>query len=210
MATTRASRDVAVAVLAKAPLPGLAKTRLIPSLGAERAAALQARLIARAVETAIAAGVGPVTLWATPDASHPLFQQFAPRISCACQPEGDLGARMLAAFSAAGGPALLIGTDCPALTADYLRASATILREGVDVAIIATEDGGYALIGMNRLQPALLIDMPWSTPQVMAETCRRLARLHLSWRVPARLWDVDVPDDLGRLRAEMPDLLDAL
>ena len=58
---------VAVAILAKAPLPGLAKTRLAPALGADGAAALQARLIERAAETARAANVGPVTLWAAPD-----------------------------------------------------------------------------------------------------------------------------------------------
>jgi glycosyltransferase A (GT-A) superfamily protein (DUF2064 family) len=43
--------------------------------------------------------------------------------------------------------------------------------------------------------------MDWSTPTVMAETRRRLARLNLSWREPARLWDVDTPDDLDRMRA---------
>jgi uncharacterized protein len=44
--------------------------------------------------------------------------------------------------------------------------------------------------------------MAWSTPTVMAETRRRLAQLNLSWREPARLWDVDTPADLDRMRAE--------
>ncbi len=68
------NEPVAIAVLAKAPLPGFAKTRLIPALGADGAASLQARLVARAVATACAAVIGPVTLWATPDESDPLFR----------------------------------------------------------------------------------------------------------------------------------------
>ncbi len=70
---------VAVAILAKVPIPGLAKTRLIPLLGAAGAAALQERLIERTVATACAAAVGPVTLWTTPDESHPVFEAICSR-----------------------------------------------------------------------------------------------------------------------------------
>jgi len=201
----RASREpVAVAVLAKAPLPGFAKTRLADALGVEGAAALQARFIARATETACAAGVGAVTLWAAPDHDHPAFQTLAALfgVSLARQPEGDLGARMLAALEAARGPALVIGTDCPALRPEHLRAAADALVSGVDVVVVPVDDGGYALIGMRAPQPRLFADMPWSTAGVMAETRRRLAGLSLSWRETARLWDVDRPEDLDRLKRE--------
>jgi rSAM/selenodomain-associated transferase 1 len=195
---------VAVAILAKAPLPGLAKTRLAPALGADGAAALQARLIERAVETARAANVGPVTLWAAPNQHHPAFQTLAALfgVTLARQPDGDLGVRMLAALDAAHGPALVIGTDCPALQPAHLHAAAEALAAGVDAVVIPVEDGGYALIGMHAPQPALFADMPWSTAGVMAETRRRLTRLSLSWREPARLWDVDLPEDVERLRRE--------
>jgi hypothetical protein len=201
----RASREgVAVAILAKAPLPGLAKTRLAGALGADGAADLQARFIARATETACTAGIGAVTLWAAPDQEHPAFQTLAARfgVGLARQPEGDLGTRMLAALEAAGGPALVIGTDCPALRPEHLRAAADTLEGGVDVVVVPVDDGGYALIGMRRPQPRLFADMPWSTAGVMAETRRRLAGLSLSWREPARLWDVDRPEDLERLKRE--------
>jgi glycosyltransferase A (GT-A) superfamily protein (DUF2064 family) len=46
--------------------------------------------------------------------------------------------------------------------------------------------------------------MPWSTVAVMAETRRRLRQLGLAWRELARLWDVDVPEDLDRLRRDGP------
>jgi len=106
---------------------------------------------------------------------------------------------MMAAVEAANGPAIVVGTDCPALTPEHLRAAARALVDGIDVVIIPVDDGGYGLIGMRRPQPALFEGMTWSTSSVMAETRRRLIRLGLSWREPARLWDVDVPADLSRL-----------
>jgi rSAM/selenodomain-associated transferase 1 len=201
---------VAIAILAKAPIPGFAKTRLIPALGAAGAAALQARFTERAVETAKAAGTGPVTLWAAPDEHHPAFAQLAARfaVALARQDSGDLGARMLAALAAAGGPALVIGTDCPALTVEHLRAAAQALRDGADAVLIPVEDGGYALIGGRRPEPALFDHMPWTTPGVTAETRRRLTGCSLTWREPGVLWDVDVPEDLERLRASgLQDLI---
>jgi rSAM/selenodomain-associated transferase 1 len=198
MATCRANREVSIAILAKAPVPGLAKTRLIPALGADGAARLQARFISIAVETA--QKVGAVTLWAAPHDAHPVFRQLADRVKVVTQVAGDLGARMLAAVSAASGPVLVIGTDCPALTPDHLRVAAELLNDGIDVVVDPADDGGYALIGMKTAEPRLFADMAWSTPTVMAETRRRLARLNLSWREPARLWDVDLPEDLERMR----------
>ena len=73
------NEPVAIAILAKAPEPGFAKTRLIPVLGPERAALLQARLIERTAQTACAAAIGPVSLWATPDERHPVFQAVVMR-----------------------------------------------------------------------------------------------------------------------------------
>jgi hypothetical protein len=201
---------VALAILAKAPVPGFAKTRLAPALGAERAATLQARFLERAVTTACSAQIGPVSVWAAPDPDHPAFQTLAAAFGVALlrQPDGDLGLRMLAALAAARGPALVIGTDCPALTPAHLQAAADALAGGIDVVVVPVEDGGYALIGMREPRPQLFTDMPWSTAGVMAETRRRLARLGLSWREPARLWDVDGPDDLPRLeRAGLASLL---
>jgi rSAM/selenodomain-associated transferase 1 len=197
----RTTADVAVAVLAKAPIPGLVKTRLVPVLGEEGAAELYRRLLLHAVACAASAGIGPVTLWGAPDASHPAFHALAARfgISLASQPDGDLGARMLAAIAAAQGPVLVIGSDCPALTAQHLRSAADALR-AADVVIVPAQDGGYALIGMQRPHRALFSHMTWSAPTVMEETRARLRRLGLVWREMATVWDVDTPADLVRLR----------
>jgi uncharacterized protein len=195
------TEPVAIAILAKAPIPGLAKTRLIPALGAHGAAMLQEALTARAVETATAAQTGPVTLWATPDATHPSFRELAVRSQIAIkrQPDGDLGARMLATCEAVAGPALVIGTDCPSLSPATLQEAADALRHGNDVVIIPAGDGGYVLIGMRQPRPQLCQTMSWGTDSVMAETRKRIVETELrSFELPA-LWDIDRPDDLERL-----------
>ena len=202
------AEPIAIAILAKAPIPGRAKTRLIPELGAHGAAVLQERLTERAVETAIAADTGPVTLWCAPELDHAAFQELAVRFPIALkqQPDGDLGDRMLAGMAAAGGPALVIGTDCPAFEPAHLRAAADALRGGVDVVITPAEDGGYVLIGARTPQPALFSAMLWGTAAVMQETRARLAAHRLAAVELAPLWDVDRPADLARMEREHPAL----
>lgn len=195
------AEPVAIAILAKAPVPGFAKTRLIPALGAEGAATLQGKLISRAVASACAAKLGPVTLWATPDEAHPLFrtlrQEFG--VKLARQPDGDLGLRMHAAFKAE--PTLVIGTDCPALTPDDLVLAAATLGH-YDAVVIPAEDGGYVLIGLRKPRPAVFSDMIWGTAMVMDQTRQRFRSLNLTWRELPTLWDIDTAEDLVRMQKE--------
>ena len=196
---------VQVAVLAKAPIPGLAKTRLIPALGAQGAARLQRRLVWQAVRTALDAGLGTVTLWCAPDALHRCFRTLhrALGVTCLVQASGDLGERMHTAFRlhCATGPLLLIGTDCPPLMPHHLREAAQALLSGCDAVFFPAEDGGYALVGLREPQHALFRDMRWSTPSVMEETRLRASAAGLAWRELETLWDLDVPEDLARLSA---------
>lgn len=194
---------VGVAILARAPVAGQAKTRLIPALGAVGAAALQDWMIGRALQTARAAGLGPVTLWLDGE-----IQAVPDDIAVRRQPDGDLGARLLAAIAARPGTrvmgTLVIGTDGPALTPDHLRAAATSLRRH-DAVVIPAEDGGYVLIGMNQPCHAVFDHIAWGTDRVMAQTRERLRIAGLTWHEPATLWDVDRPEDLPRLFAMCPD-----
>lgn len=209
MATPPPSNNpVSIAILTKAPVPGFAKTRLIPTLGAHAAAVLQERLTERALSTALAANTGPVTLWCAPDATHDSFLKYVAqlRVTIRPQPAGDLGARMLAAAAGANGPVLVIGTDCPALNDVHLRAAAKALLDGNDVALTPAEDGGYVLIGMRTAQPALFSGIAWGSGTVLADTRKRIIehRITLIERPP--LWDVDTPADLERLEREFPEL----
>lgn len=201
------SSPVSVAILTKAPIPGLAKTRLIPTIGEHAAAVLQERLTDRAVATALAANVGPVTLWCAPDATHKTFVNMVTQlpITLKPQPQGDLGARMLAATATTNGPVLVIGTDCPALTELHLLGAANALREGNDVILIPAEDGGYVLIGTRTAQPELFANIAWGTKTVLAETRARIIDLRLVLAERPPLWDVDTENDLARLEREHPE-----
>ena len=199
---------VSIVILAKAPIPGFAKTRLIPAIGAHAAAVLQERLTERTVATALAAGIGPVTLCCDPDATHVTFLKMVTRMKIALrpQPPGDLGTRMLAAVATSTGPVLVIGTDCPALTEAHLRSAAMALRDGNDVVLIPAERGGYVLLGMREAQPRLFSNIAWGGSSVLADTRARIVeqRLMLVERPP--LWDVDTEIDLARLDREFPEL----
>ena len=192
-----------VIVMAKAPVAGYAKTRLIPALGAEGAADLADRLLQHAVTQALAANLGPVELCCAPDHHHPAFSNLCarPGLVWADQGEGDLGARMARAFErrlASGGSALMIGTDAPALDAAVLRQAAEALTQ-TDAVFVPALDGGYALIGLRRAVPALFSAMAWSTPTVMARTRERLAAAGLRHTELPPLADIDEAADLIHL-----------
>ena len=188
-----------VAILAKAPIPGYAKTRLIPHLGREAAAEAQWELLKRALATARGAGIGPITLWCTPDCSHEAFRE-ATASGCALrpQPEGDLGRRMLAAFEASGRPLVLIGTDCPILAPQDLAEAASALADRAEVAIAPAEDGGYGLIAAQRPYAVLFDAMPWSTADVTALTRVRARAAGLRLHELRTVWDVDTAADYER------------
>lgn len=203
---------VRIAILAKAPLAGFAKTRLAPALGTRGAARLQRAFILRSVQVARQASLGGgVQLWCAPGADQRFFRalQRTTHVDCRDQPAGDLGQRMVAAVAAVPGPVLLVGTDCPALTVQHLRAAAAALHggaatgapTGAGAVCIPAEDGGYVLVGLRQPQPGLFQGIDWSTERVMAQTRQRAGALGVVLCELAPLWDVDTPDDLARLEA---------
>ena len=194
-----------VAVLAKAPVAGLAKTRLAPALGLAGAARAQRRFTLDTLHCARAAAIGPITLWCAPQPQHRFFRAVQGCVDiCLAQPAGDLGTRMGHAFQLhfdkkLGMPLLLVGTDCPALTPDHLQQAARALQDH-DVVLIPAEDGGYVLIGMRRWVPQAFVGISWSTDQVLLQTRQRLQASGASLAELGTLWDVDEPADWVRLQ----------
>jgi rSAM/selenodomain-associated transferase 1 len=193
-----------VIVFARAPTPGRAKTRLVPRLGAWRAARLHARLTLRALSTARKANLGQVELHATPRAAGAFFlyckRKFG--LSLSEQRGSDLGERMYRALSRTlrrHRAAILVGTDCPALRPSDLRRAARLLQGACDVVLAPAEDGGYALIGASRISRAPFEGIGWGKSGVYADTVRRLSQSGHRWRALRTLWDVDRPEDLDRL-----------
>lgn len=195
--------STAVVVFAKAPVPGLAKTRLAPALGPAGAAALAERMLRHTLAQATAAGIGPVELCAAPDAAHPTLRAAAAACGAtlAEQGAGDLGLRMHRAFArhlARHDRALVIGTDAPALDAARLREAAQALRDH-EVVFVPARDGGYALVGLRRADARWFAGMRWSHARVMEDTRERLRAAGIGWAELAPVADIDEPADLAHL-----------
>lgn len=198
------SADAVVMVFARAPLPGRAKTRLVPKLGAAGAARLQRRLTERALGTAVASRCGPVELHCTPRLGHPFFLRERRRLAITLEKQSgrDLGERMHRALDAALRKyryAILIGVDAPELRGRDLRRALRLLRAGCDVVLAPAEDGGYALIGCRRAPRPVFEHIAWGGNDVYSRTVKNLVGLRFNWRALRAVWDIDRPADLDRL-----------
>jgi rSAM/selenodomain-associated transferase 1 len=198
-----------ILIFAKAPVPGEVKTRLQPRLSMQQCARLQQRLIEHTLRTCLDSNLCAVELWCSGDARHVFFEACRQRYPVAMhvQQGRDLGARMLHALDRAlqrAKFALIVGTDCPALTATHLEAAADILHANAPrqhAVFIPADDGGYVLLGATCASPALTENIEWSSDRVMAQSRRNLGRANIAFTELDRLWDVDRPQDLERLNA---------
>jgi uncharacterized protein len=175
---------------------------MIPVLGARGAAALARRMLDHAVAKAIEADLGPVELCVSPLAHSIWARLNIPTDVCVTdQGDGDLGARMARACArtlAAGESVLLIGTDCPACDASYLRAMA-LAMDNNEAVIAAASDGGYPAIGLTRYAASVFEDIAWSTNTVLHETIVKFHALAWRFEVFPELNDIDDPGDLIHL-----------
>ncbi len=196
--------EAEILVMARAPVAGKAKTRLIPALGEAGAAALHGYLVERLLTELSEAAIAPITLCCSPDTTHPFFCHCGDHYGVCLQPQQgeDLGERLHHALSDTLQQrkwALVIGCDIPQLGAEDIVAAFEALRQGSDAAVSPTEDGGYALLALSQPAAELFCGVDWGTERVMAQTRQRLLGLGWSWQELREQWDVDRPEDLQRL-----------
>jgi rSAM/selenodomain-associated transferase 1 len=219
-------RTESLILFARPPIPGRVKTRLVPALGADGAASLYRAFLADAAEMAAAIrkarpSAGLTAEWAMPDdshAPHPLPSWLPGPFLHRAQSGHDLGARMAAALGrriAHGGPAVLVGTDIPGLPTEIVLEAFDALarleenspgsRPARCAVLGPARDGGYYLIGLNRLEAGIFSGLEWGSERVFEMQSRILAekgyRIHTlsEWR------DVDTPGDLNALRARLAE-----
>ncbi|VAX12528.1 hypothetical protein MNBD_GAMMA24-2748 [hydrothermal vent metagenome] len=197
--------DARILIFSKAPLAGRAKTRLIPQLGEQGAAEFSADLTRYMVQQAAASQLCPLQLWCEPDDRHELFQELrsAYGVELKQQQGSDLGIRMrhaLAAELSARKMVVLIGSDCPAISADYLEQALQLLAKGISCVLGPAEDGGYVLVGQSVLDTDMFENVNWGTSEVLQQTRQRLRKAGRDWSELATLWDVDRAGDIARAR----------
>jgi rSAM/selenodomain-associated transferase 1 len=193
----------AIALFARAPVPGRVKTRLLGPLSPEAACDLHRAFVLDLWDTltALAPRLEPFLY---SDQDHPDWRNLA-GAQFRLQQGASLGERMLQCFTglhAAGyGPLLILGSDSPLLPAAAL-ATWPALLVSAPALLGPTTDGGYYAVGCREPHPRMFEDVPWSTAATFTGTVAAFRRL--GWE-PALLpahYDVDTPADLARLASE--------
>jgi rSAM/selenodomain-associated transferase 1 len=182
------------------PAPGTSKTRLVPALGAQGAAGLHRRLTEHTLHQAdlfcLRHGVSLEIHFAGGD--QEAMRQWLGSHTFKPQSTGSLGERMAQtfqqAFTAGAAQAVIIGTDCPGLTAEILVQAFSTLRTS-DLVLGPAMDGGYYLIGLTKPRPSLFSEIDWGTPSVLKQTLAKAHALTISQLPP--LHDIDRPEDLA-------------
>lgn len=204
--------DSRLLIFSKYPVPGKAKTRLIPALGPEGAAQLHRRMAEAAVSMARSInkenpreGSG-VTVYYTGAHAKKIRAWLGPDLQYKSQSSGDLGERMQeafrATFAAGANNVIGIGTDVPTLSSAILHQAQKNL-ENHDIVLGPAADGGYYLIGMNALHPELFADIEWGTERVYTQTVEVCTRLGLRVAKLPTLSDIDRPEDLNTLKNDL-------
>jgi len=192
-----------LAIFSRYPEAGRTKTRLIPALGAVGAAQLQRqmteRVLARARSLQQRQPGLVVELLFTGGSVAQMQAWLGPAVALQPQSEGDLGARLTAAFASAFARgfrrAIAIGTDCPDLDSALLLQAFAALADA-DLALGPALDGGYYLIGLRQLVPELFQGLDWGSERVLAQTLARAQAQGLASASLPPLGDVDRPEDL--------------
>lgn len=189
-------------VFTRCPEPGRTKTRLIPVVGREGAAELQRRMTEHTMHTAgTLAGRRPLSLEVRFEGgSERLIRRWlGPDSAYAEQGGRDLGEKMRRAFDDAFARSMtrvvVVGCDCPGVTARLLESAFDALRER-DVVLGPASDGGYYLIGLRAPEPRVFQDIPWGTAEALARTLEAAQAAALSVCRLETLDDVDRPEDL--------------
>jgi len=197
----------ALAIMAKAPLAGTVKTRLVPPLTLEQAAELyRALLLDQFEHLRQVGGVERYVFYAPADAEKILSDLGGADYAYRAQSGADLGARMKRVFAdlwrLGHRNIVLIGSDLAALPLAILDDAFTRLsRKETQMVLGPSEDGGYYLMGMKQPVPELFDNMTWSHARVLAETTERLNALGLSYDLLPSWFDLDRVEDLRRLHA---------
>jgi len=196
----------ALAVIAKAPVAGEVKTRLLPAVTAEEAAELSRALLVDQLKHLQEFDAADFYLAFAPDDARLLMENLAPPCFRLFPQEGaDLGARMEAAFKRlfdiGHRNIVLIGGDLPPLPLRYFaEAYAFLATSNQRVVLGPSRDGGYYLVGCNQPTPQIFQGMRWSHSAVLAQTQDKLASLKIDYHLLPTWFDIDTPADLRYLR----------
>lgn len=194
----------------KEPKLGQVKTRLSSVLNATQRNQLHCQLTQWTSQQL--QQLGNLELWVAGDIENPFFKHLSQEYSVTVREQRgeNLGERMSNAFEdgiARAEKVIIVGSDCPFISADYFQQALNALKEA-DVVLGPANDGGYVLIGLRQLQPQLFEGINWGSDTVLNETLAKLNRSQASYSLLESLSDIDRPEDLKALAVpQLPQTL---
>jgi rSAM/selenodomain-associated transferase 1 len=194
-------------VVAKEPLPGATKTRLCPPFSAAQAADFYRCLLLDTLGLAGRLQTVDRTIAYTPAGARVFFEPFGRNgYRLIAQQGAHLGERLANAlahhFSLGYARVVIMNSDGPTLPLAHLEEAFSALNSAA-VTLGPGHDGGYYLIGMTEPHPELFRGIAWSTPQVIPQTLAICKQQGLVVHCLPEWYDVDVADDLARLRRDL-------
>jgi rSAM/selenodomain-associated transferase 1 len=199
----------ALVVMTKAPEAGQSKTRLVPPLTFDEAAELGRALLVDQLNHLVGFDGAQRFIAFTPKAAAGFFGAYATQGYASFLQHGDsLGERMRHAFEHLFARGLhnvvLIGGDLPTIPLEFFAEAYSRLDGGAtDVVLGPSLDGGYYLIGMNRLISDIFEGIVWSRDDVLGRTTEKLAALGLKYELLSLWYDIDTAEDLNRLSRQL-------
>lgn len=196
------TRANALVVMAKAPVAGRVKTRLLSVMSAEGAAELSRCLLIDQLAHLCGLAVADLYLAFAPAEARPLMKQLAPGAFTLLPQQGqDLGERMARVFeklfAAHYQNIVLIGGDLAPVPLNFLEEAFCLLESAPKRVVLGpARDGGYYLVGLNELLPQMFTGMTWSHERVLAQTRAKIASLEVDERLLPMWFDIDTPEDL--------------
>jgi len=201
-----------IAIMAKASAPGRTKTRLVPPLTYEQAAALNTAFLQDIADNLIEAGghasIAGYAAYGPPGAEAFFSATLPPAIGLidAWLPNfGDCLLRAIEQLFACGhSAAVVLNSDSPTLPTALLVETAAVLAQPGERAVLGpSTDGGYYLLGLKSVHRCLFEDIAWSTGAVAAQTLERAKESGLDVHVLPAWYDIDDIEDLRRLNTEL-------
>ncbi|MBS2020586.1 MAG: DUF2064 domain-containing protein [Deltaproteobacteria bacterium] len=211
-------RGVTIGVLARAPLPGACKKRLLAAHPPAWVSGLYAAMLRDTIDGLQSVTADEYLVFAAPldgdageAAARSSVEVLARHVPAPweviAQEVDDPGARMEHAlsvmFERGASYGVLAGADAPSAPTEPLEAALADDEKRAGVLVAPSEDGGYYAIGMPRLEPSLVRDMPWSTPALMETTRLRCKSAGLALVELPKWYDVDQPSDVLALIDEL-------
>ncbi len=183
----------------KHPEAGLVKSRLAKDLGDDHASVIYKTLLEETLNNTSHSGF-KTFLYCYPDTNHPTLKQYRNKYSIILkkQSDGDLGTKMYHAMMdhlMDNKNIILIGTDCLEIDAAYIQQAFNQLNSDKDIVLGPTEDGGYALIGANKIDASIFQDIEWSSEKVLRQTVEKINELNLEYSQLPIVRDLDTFKD---------------